>query len=96
MILQELASQPDLEAATLEGLTDKLYKFPYYPVHLILKMLETRKFASPKTIRNVAALLEGDNFFIARRAYEHLMRQDLDAVTQNRVDAFRARNRDRL
>lgn len=96
VILQELASQPDLEAATLEGLTDKLDKFPYYPVHLILKMLETRNFASTKTIDDVAALLEADNFFIARRAYEHLTRQNLDADTQKRVDAFRERNRDRL
>lgn len=96
MILQELAAQPDLEAATLEGLTDKLDKFPYYPIHLILNMIETRKFASTKTIGDVAALLESDNFFIARRAYEHLTRQKLDADTQKRVDAFRAHNRDRL
>jgi hypothetical protein len=96
IILQELAAQPDLTAATLEGLTGKLKQLPYYPTHLILRMLEARQFASTKTLGDVTALLEGDNFFIARRAYEHLIRQDLDADTQNRVDAFRARNRDRL
>jgi hypothetical protein len=96
LILQELAAQPDLAAATLERLTGKLKQLPYYPTHLILKLLETRKFASEKTLGDVAALLEGDNFFIARRAYEHLNKQKLDADAQKRVDAFRSRNRDRL
>ncbi len=96
IILQELDAQPDLAAATIEGLTGKLKQLPYYPTHLILKMLETRKFASEKTLGDVAALLEGDNFFIARRAYEHLIEQELDADTQGRVNALLARNRDRL
>ncbi len=96
MVLRELADQPDLAAATLEGLTGKLQQLPYYPTHLILKMLEARQFASTKTLGDVAALLESEDFFIARRASEHLMRQDLDVDTQNRVNAFRVRNRDRL
>lgn len=71
-------------------------QLPYYPIHLILKMLEARQFASTKTLGDVTALLEGDNFFIARRAYEHLIKQELDADTRDRVSAFRERNRDRL
>ena len=39
--------------------------------------------------------VDGEDFFIARRAYEHLAGQDLDAGTQRRVNAFRERNRDR-
>jgi hypothetical protein len=96
MILQELAAEPDLPAATLEDLTGRLAELPYFPVHLILRMLEERKFASKTTISDVAALLESDDFFIARRAYEHLLKQDLDADTENRVKAFGERNRDRL
>ncbi len=96
VILQELDAEPDLTAATFEGLTGKLDKFPYYPIHLILKMLEARKFTSTKTISDVSALLDGDDFFIARRAYEHLIEQDLDADTQKKVDAFRSHNHDRL
>jgi hypothetical protein len=96
MILQKLSADPDLPATTLEDLTGRLMQFPYFPIHLILKTLEERKFASEKTISDVAALLDNDDFFIARRAYEHLAKQDLDAETGNKVNAFRERNRDRL
>ncbi len=96
VILQKLAAEPDLPATTIEGLTGTLSQLPYFPIHLILRMLEERKFASEKTISDVAALLESDDFFIARRAYEHLAKQDLDVDTGNKVNAFRERNRDRL
>jgi hypothetical protein len=96
MVLEKLAAEPTLPAATLEGLTGRLAQLPFFPVHLILRMLEKRKFASEKTISDVAALLDSDNFFIARRAYEHLVKQDLDADTGERVRAFFQRNRDRL
>ena len=59
-------------------------------------MLEDRKFASKKTITAAAELLTSDDFFIARRAYEHLRRQELDADTANKVTAFGERYRDRL
>ncbi len=96
MVLQRLAAEPDLPASTLEGLTGRLGQLPYFSIHLILRMLEQRKFASEKSISDVAALLEGDDFFIARRAYEHLVRHDLDSATQAKVEAFRRRHRDRL
>ena len=96
MILQKLNSEPDLPATTLEGLTGRLAQLPYFPIHLILRMLEERKFTSKKTISDVAALLDSDSFFIARRAYEHLAKQDLDADTGDKVNAFRARYGNRL
>jgi len=96
MILEELAAEPDLPATTFEGLTGRLTQLPYFPIHLILRMLEKRKFASERTTSDVAALLDSDDFFIARRAYEHLAKQDLDADTGNKVNVFRERNRDRL
>ena len=96
LILQELAAEPDLPATTLEGLTGQMTQLQYFPVHLILRMLEEREFASKKTISDVAELLDSDNFFIARRAFEHLLKQDLDAETGSRVKVFGKRNRDRL
>jgi hypothetical protein len=96
LILEHLAAESSLPAATLEGLTGRLAQLPFFPIHLILRMLETRKFASERTISDVTALLDKDDFFVARRAYEHLIQQDLDAETQTRLDAFRERNRDRL
>jgi len=96
LILRRLLDEPDLPAATLEDLTGRLDELPYFPIHLILRALEERRFASEKTISDVAALLKSDDFFIARRAYEHLAQQDLDADTQGRVSAFRERSRGRL
>jgi hypothetical protein len=96
IILQRLAREPNLPPATLEALTGHLSKLPYFPIHLILRMLEQRKFTSEKTIANVAALLDGDDFFVARRAYEHLAQQKLSASMQAKIDGFREKNHDRL
>ena len=96
MILYKLAVEPNLPAATLESLTSRLAQLPYFPVHLVLRILEEREFASEKTISNVAALLDSENFFIARRAYEHLAEQELDADTRKKVSVFRDQNQRRL
>ncbi len=96
MVLQKLAAEPDLPPATLEALTGQMSELPYFPIHLILQVLERRKYASEKTVSDVAALLDGDDFFIARRAHEHLSRQKLDADMQAKLDAFREKNHDRL
>jgi hypothetical protein len=96
IVLQRLAAEPVLSATTLEQLTANLDQLPYYPIHLILKMLEAREVASDATLRDVAALLDCEDFFIARRAYEHLCKHDLDAEMQSRVAAFGQRHRDRL
>lgn len=96
IILQKLASDPELSPATLEALTEQLTELPYFPIHLILRMLEQRTFTSETTLVNVAALLDGDDFFVARRAYEHLAQQKLTASMQSKIDAFREKNHDRL
>lgn len=96
LILQKLADDPGLSPATLEALTGQLSQLPYFPIHLILRMLEQRKFSSDKTIANVAGLLDGNDFFVARRAYEHLSNQQLSAELQGKLDAFRKKNHDRL
>ncbi len=96
LILDYFAAERDLPQTTLEGLTAHLDRLPYFQIHLILRLLEQRKFFSNKTESDVARLLDGDDFFIARRACEHLMKQDLGSETQEKVNAFRQRYRDRL
>jgi len=96
IVLDYFATQPDLPRTTLEGLTACLDRLPYFQVHLILRLLEQRKFFSEKTESDISRLLDGDDFFIARRACEHLMKQDLGSETEGKVNAFRERNRDRL
>ncbi|HPM81578.1 MAG TPA: hypothetical protein PLF81_12810 [Candidatus Anammoximicrobium sp.] len=96
LILDYFAAQPELPWATLEGLTTHLDRLPYFQVHLILRLLEERKFFSKKTESDVVRLLNGDDFFIARRASEHLLNQDLSGEVKEKVHAFRQRNRDRL
>ncbi len=96
LILEKLSGEPDLSAGTLEALTGRLDELPYFPIHLVLRMLEERKFASDTTIADAAALLVNDDFFIARRAYEHLSKLDPGGDVQAKIEAFHERNRDRL
>jgi len=96
IVLDYFAAERVLPGTTLEGLTARLDGLPYFQVHLILRLLEQRKFFSEKTESDVSRLLDGDDFFIARRACEHLMKQDLGTETARKVDEFRKRNRDRL
>jgi hypothetical protein len=96
MVLAHLAAEPDLPATTLEKLSGQLDRLPYFPVHLILRLLEDQQFFSEKTEADVSRLLESDNFFVARRASEFLRKQELGTHTQSKLDAFRQQNRDRL
>jgi hypothetical protein len=73
-----------------------LDQLPYFPMHLILRLLDTKHFYSQKVEADVARLLDSDNFFIARRASEHLMNQPLSDATKRKLDTFRAQNRERL
>ncbi len=94
-VIDYFAAQPELHAATLEGLSGALEQLPYLPVHRILQLLAKRE-GSPKIEADVARLLDHENFFIARRAYEHLTNQTPGAETRHKLDAFREQYRDRL
>ncbi len=96
LVLDYFSTQPDLPAETLEGLTGILNQLPYFQIHLILRLLEKREFFSARVESNVAALLDSPDFFIARRASEHLLKQQLGSETQRKLDAFRQRYRQRL
>ncbi len=94
-LLEYLASQPDLPMETLESLSGVLEHLPYFQVHRILLLLEKRE-CSAEVEANIARLLGHENFFIARRAYEHLRKQDLGDGTERQLAAFRERYADRL
>ncbi len=96
-ILDYFASQPDLPAETLEGLSGALAQLPYFPVHRILKVLEKHE-SSAKVEANIVRLLEHDDFFIARRAYGHLMamKHTHDDRMRDKLNAFHEQYRDRL
>ena len=59
VILDYFAAERDLPRETLEGLTARLGRLPYFQVHLVLRLLEQRNFSSPKTEADVARLLDG-------------------------------------
>jgi hypothetical protein len=96
LVLEHLAAEPDLPRSTLELLAEPLDRLPYFQVHLVLRLLERRRFFSEKTEAEVAELLDGKDFFIARRAYEHLLEQDVSRATADKLTRFREENRDRL
>jgi hypothetical protein len=96
LILDYLSSQEELPPGTLEGLTGILNQLPYFQIHLILRLLDKRAFFSEQVESDVAGLLDNPDFFIARRASEHLMKQQLGSETQRKLDAFRQRYRQRL
>ena len=96
LVLEYFTAEPDLPAETMEELTGILGQLSYYQVHLILRLLEKKKFSSEKVESNIAGLLDSKDFFIARRAYEYLLRQEVGAETQHKLDTFRDRYRQRL
>ncbi|MFV1966473.1 MAG: SGNH/GDSL hydrolase family protein [Pirellulaceae bacterium] len=96
IVIRFLAAERDLPRTTLEGLTAHLDRLTFFPIHLILRLLEERAFFSERTESDVVALLDSDDFFIARRACEYLMKQDLRSEAEKKVTEFRKQNRDRL
>jgi len=98
LVIDFLASQPDLPEETLEHLTRPLDQMPYYPVHLALECLEKRRFFSARTEQDVARLLDHKEFFIARRADEFLSEHqpELAAGTIAAMQAFRNRHPGRI
>lgn len=96
LILDYLSAQRELPAETLEGLSGILHQLPYFQIHLILRLLDARAFFSPRVEAAVAGLLDHPDFFIARRASEHLLKQQLSSETRQKLDEFRRKYRDRL
>ena len=96
LVMDYFSAQKDLPAETLEGLTAVLDRLPYFQIHLILRLLDQRAFFSGQVEADIARLLDNKDFFIARRASAHLMKQPLGEETKRKVDAFRQQYRQRL
>ena len=96
LILDYFTAQADLPAETVEGLTAVLDRLPYFQVHLILRLLDAKGYFSERVEADVAGLLDHREFFIARRASEHLLKQPLSEDTRRKLDEFRQRHRQRL
>jgi hypothetical protein len=96
MILDYFSTQAELPAETMEGLAAALKDVPYFQVHLTLRLLDSKQFFSGKVEAEIAGLLDHENFFIARRASEHLAKQTLSDAVRRRLEAFRHQHRSRL
>lgn len=96
LVLEYLGTLPELPDQTLEGLTAVLGQVPYFQVHLTLRLLDSKSFFSERVEAHVAALLDHENFFIARRASQHLAQHTLSDAARQRLEAFRTQHQDRL
>jgi hypothetical protein len=96
LVLEYFGNVADLPDETLEGLTAVLDQVPYFQVHLTLRMLESKSFFSERVEANIVALLDHENFFIARRASQYLAEQTLSDAGRQRLTAFQKQYRDRL
>jgi hypothetical protein len=68
----------------------------YYEIHLLLELMEARNPDSAEVTAQAMKVLANDNFLIARRAFWFLEEQSLSPDQQHEVNAFRAKNKDRL
>ncbi len=90
-LLDRLGAEAALPDAFFDAVAAGLPEWKdYYEVHLFLQLAEKRGAAPQALIAQVVKLLEGSDFFIARRAHGFLSGLPaLDAQTQARLQAFR-------
>ena len=96
LIIELLESDKQLDGKILEALSSSLPQQEYYPIHLALRLIESRNFFSEQIEANVVEMLRAKDFFIARRASEFLSKQDLSAAGKGALETFREKNADRL
>jgi hypothetical protein len=95
-VVEYLFNQDEIADSVFARLTESFDGMPYYPIHRILSLVESHG-ASTRTVQsNVAALLSHDNFFVARRAYEHLAEQEVTERLRKKLREFFDRHADRL
>lgn len=96
LVIGLLESDEQLEEEILEELSSSLEQQNYYPIHLALRLVKSRKFFSREVEANLVKLLQSKDFFIARRASEFLSGQKLSASAKEALEAFRRTHADRL
>jgi hypothetical protein len=60
----------------------------YYELHLFLNLIEKHQHVSEPLLMEVSRFLENENFFIARRAFWYLEKQNLNEQMAERLAAF--------
>jgi hypothetical protein len=68
----------------------------YYPIHLGLRLIESREFFSKSVETNIVKMLHNQDFFIARRASDFLSNQQLSASAKEEFESFKVKYADRL
>lgn len=96
-LLNLLAVEEKLPDVLYESLVAQIPRFgEYYELHLLLNLLESRHYVSKQVLTNAAAVLDNENFFMARRAFWFLQKQELPADLQQKVKTFQEKHADRL
>ena len=81
----------------LDRLSSTLPKFAsHHELHMFLNLVTQNKAQSDTISRNVAHLLSHRKFFVARRAFWYLEKQNLPKDLQTKVDAFQEKHKERL
>ena len=96
MVIELLQSDDQLEDKIIEEFASSLVSQQYYPIHLGLRLIESREFFSKSIESDIVKLLHNQDFFIARRASDFLSNQQLSASAKEKLDAFRVKHADRL
>jgi hypothetical protein len=98
LIIEALGDESlTLPVGYLDKLSADLPKFEsHHEVHLFLTLMEKRNAGSKTAPVNAAKLLANKKFFIARRAFWYLEKQNLEADVKTQVDAFLKKHEDRL
>ena len=91
-----IASEENLNEEVLLSLTATLKQLKYYAIHLSLRTIKNKELFSKKIEANLLELLDAQNFFIARRAYNFLKDQKLTFDTEQKLGAFYKKHEDRL
>ena len=98
VILDRLVAEAEsAPSGFYDQLSEQLPEFDsYYEVHLFLNLMERRNPGSAAVIQHTLPLLKHEKFFVARRAFWFLNKQDLTKEQNEKVDAFYEAHADRL
>ena len=96
MVIELLQSDDQLEDKIIEEFVSSLVRQQYYPIHLGLRLIESREFFSKSVETDIVKLLHNEDFFIARRASDFLSNQQLSTSAKEELESFKVKHADRL
>ena len=80
-----------------EEVTDKrISEMNFHELNLLLGLLEKHKVSSEIIYADLSGLLDGKNFFIARRVYEFLESKSMNEELTKKVSEFKIKHKSRL